>query len=390
MFGIYLHFPFCIRRCKYCDFITYAGKDELMADYAASLISELRIQRRQLPSLPSQVDTVFFGGGTPSLMRSDWVESVLNCIRGEFGLAPDTEITLEANPGTLSPALTNKLREAGVNRLSIGVQSFFERDLDLLGRIHNRSQAIEAIQTAREAGFCNLSLDLMFGIPGQSLADWQANLEQALALNVDHLSLYSLILEPGTQLFNDVRDGKLEVASEELGADMYELALDTLAAEGYGHYEISNWSRGEEFEARHNKIYWKNQPYLGVGAGAHSCINDLRVANTASIEQYIERLLKASPQNASAFPAAVETIELDAYTEQQETMMMGMRLTREGVLESAFQERFGVSIYQVFPNELKRITARGLAKWRDFPDGPHLVLTRRGILLGNQVFQEFV
>ena len=390
MFGIYLHIPFCRRRCKYCDFITYAGKDALMPGYYSALMSELRHQAITLKELPPQVDTIFFGGGTPSLMKGEWIQALIERIGSEFGLAEDVEISLEANPGTLLPGFTANLLTAGVNRLSIGVQSFAERDLALLGRIHNPSQAIDAIRSSRKAGFKNISLDLMFGIPGQSLADWQANLQQAIALQPDHLSLYSLILEPGTQLFDDVEAGRLQPVSEDLSADMFELAMDELEKEDFSHYEISNWSRGEAFEARHNKIYWKNQSYLGVGAGAHSSLNGLRVANTPSIEDYINKIGSLGSDSASAFPAAVETLKLDPYTMQQETMMLGMRLTREGVSAFAFEQRYGATIQGVFPREVENIIARKLAEWRNFPDGPHLVLTRGGVMLGNQVFQEFV
>ena len=390
MFGIYLHIPFCIRRCKYCDFITYAGKDELMPGYFTALMAELHHQASTLQDLPPQVDTIFFGGGTPSLMKGEWIEALIDSVRKEYALEKDAEISLEANPGTLSPSFPARLLEAGVNRLSIGVQSFFDRDLALLGRIHSPSQAVDAIHSARRAGFSNISLDLMFGIPGQSLADWQVNLHQAIALQPNHLSLYSLILEPGTQLFEDVQNGKLQPVSEDLSADMYELALDKLVEEGFSHYEISNWSRGEAFEARHNKIYWKNQPYLGVGAGAHSSLNGLRVANVTTIEEYIQRVNNLPAGLGNPSPAAEETLKLDPYTMQQETMMLGMRLTREGVSDHEFLDRFGKSIQDVFPKELERVLARKLVEWRIFPDGPHLVLTRGGVLLGNQVFQEFV
>jgi oxygen-independent coproporphyrinogen-3 oxidase len=390
MFGIYLHIPFCRRRCKYCDFITYAGKDELMPGYYAALMSELRHQANTLQDLPTRVDTIFFGGGTPSLMRGEWIRELIDCIRSDYGLAEGAEISLEANPGTLSPEYTASLLEAGVNRLSIGVQSFAERDLALLGRIHNSSEAVDAIHSARQAGFANISFDLMFGIPGQSLADWQANLRQAVRLEPDHLSLYSLILEPGTQLFDEVERGKIQPTSEDLSADMFELAMDMLAQEGYCQYEISNWARGEAFEARHNKIYWKNQPYLGVGAGAHSSLTGLRVANISSVEDYINKIRGLGSASDISFPAAVETLELDPYTVQQETMMLGMRLTREGVSEFEFMNRFGKRIVDVFPKEVDRIIARKLAEWREFSDGPHLVLTRKGVPLGNLVFQEFV
>jgi oxygen-independent coproporphyrinogen-3 oxidase len=390
MFGIYLHIPFCRRRCKYCDFITYAGKDELMPGYYAGLLSELRHQANTIQDLPPQVDTIFFGGGTPSLMKAEWIKSLVDCIREEFGLAKDAEISLEANPGTLLPGFIESLLEAGVNRLSIGIQSFAEGDLALLGRIHSPAQAMDAVLSARRAGFSNISLDLMFGIPGQTLTDWHANLKQAVALQPDHLSLYSLILEPGTRLFDDVQAGRIQSVSDDLSADMYEFAMDTLANAGYSQYEISNWARGETFEAQHNKIYWKNQPYLGVGAGAHSNLSAVRVANTTSVEDYIIRLSDLGSEAKGAFPAGEETIKLDAFTMQQETMMLGMRLTREGVSAHEFTERFGVSILDVFSKEVERIITRKLAEWRSFPDGPHLVLTKGGRLLGNQVFQEFV
>ena len=361
-----------------------------MPGYYAALMSELCHQAAIIENLPRPVDTIFFGGGTPSLIKVEWIEALIDCIRSEFGLAEDAEISLEANPGTLSHGFAAGLLNAGVNRLSIGVQSFAERDLTLLGRIHSPSQAIEAIHSTRQAGFMNISLDLMFGIPGQSLAGWKANLQQAIALQPDHLSLYSLILEPGTRLFDDVESGKTQPISDDLSADMYEFAIDKLTQDGYSHYEISNWASGDAFEARHNKIYWKNQDYLGVGAGAHSSLNGMRVANTPSIVNYILRLTESRPEANNAFPAAVETLKLDLFTTQQETMMLGMRLTKEGVSDFDFRDRFGAAIMDVFPKEVKRIIDNKLAEWRAFPDGPHLVLTRRGVLLGNQVFQEFV
>ena len=361
-----------------------------MPGYVDAMLAELRYQAANLQNLPHPVDTVYFGGGTPSLMKSEWVKLLIDCIRTEFGIAENAEISLEANPGTLSAGYSAELLEAGVNRLSIGVQSFAERDLVLLGRIHNPSQAIEAVNTAREAGFRNLSLDLMFGIPGQSLVDWQENLVQAAALKPTHLSLYSLIYEPGTQFYDEVQSGKLHPVSDDLSADMFELAIDWLPQNGFSQYEISNWSAGEDFEARHNKIYWKNLPYLGVGVGAHSSLDGLRVANISSPEEYLMRMANPGDGKGGGFPAGDETITVDTYTSEQETMMLGLRLTREGVSDSEFRERFGVAIQDVFHRELERIISRKLAEWRIFPDGPHLVLTKGGVMLGNQVFQEFV
>ena len=361
-----------------------------MPGYIAALGSELRWQAHHLHDLATQVDTVFFGGGTPSLMNPVWVRTLLDCIRNEFGLAQGAEVSLEVNPGTLSEAVATQLLEAGVNRLSIGAQSFVDRDLLLLGRIHNPAQALDAVRIARKAGFGNINLDLMFGLPRQSLGDWHDNLRQVLALGVEHLSLYSLILEPGTQLLAEVEAGELEPSSEDLNAEMYELATVTLAKEGFQQYEISNWSRGEAFEAKHNKIYWKNEAYLGVGAGAHSSIHGFRVANTPSMENYIKRNSDLALHKVGPFPAADEILKVDTFTAQQETMMMGLRLTREGVSEKSFRERFGVTIREVFPIEVERIITKGLADWRDFFDGPHLVLTPFGIPLGNQAFQEFV
>lgn len=389
MFGIYLHIPFCLRRCKYCDFITYAGKEELMPSYKSALIRELRHQARKIHGLPARADTVFFGGGTPSLMRAEWIREILDCARGEFRLASGAEISLEANPGTLAPGDFSSLLEAGVNRISIGVQSFDEGELALLGRIHGPDQAVEAVREARREGFRNISIDLMFSLPGQSLARWKENLYEALSLQPDHLSLYSLILEPGTRLFEEVRQGVLQPAEDELAAEMYELAQDELDKAGFTHYEISNWAREEAFEARHNKIYWKNQPYLGLGAGAHSYLSGIRTVNEKTAEEYI-RKMQAANLGSEAFPAAVEKLSLDLFTIQQETMMLGMRLTKEGVSEREFHDRFGVGIADVFPKEIERIIARKLAEWRDFSDGPHLVLTKGGALLGNQAFQEFV
>lgn len=390
MTAIYLHIPFCKRRCLYCDFFTCAGKEYLIPEYVDALCEELGSQN-QAACLEQGAGSVYFGGGTPSLLPVEAVLRIMREIQHKFTLLPGVEVTLEANPGTIDQPTLAGLRAAGVNRLSLGIQSFQEGDLRLLGRIHTSRQAIDAIEAARHAGFDNLSLDLIFGLPGQSLADWRENLERAAGLEPQHLSLYSLILEPGTALERQVSRGQLVLPDDDLAADMFELAMDCLPDLGFEQYEISNWAREERFESRHNKVYWQNGGYLGFGAGAHSSCGGYRFSNAASIEGYIHAL-KEPPREAGAIGSrAVEDItSIDRSTAMKETMMLGLRMTREGVSVEAFKARYQADLRVVFANEVRRLLKEGLVEWKERDGGTCLVLTHTGIMLGNQAFMEFV
>ena len=265
--GLYVHIPFCHTKCPYCDFNTYSGIESLIPGYVRALEREIRCWGALLGA--QQVNTIFFGGGTPSYVPRQAIADVLEAVHGAFRIAADAEVTMEANPGDLIDGQVSSLRQAGVNRLSIGVQSLDDALLSFLGRRHSAQEAVAAYRKARRDGFDNVSLDFMYGIAHQSLEQWRDTLEQALELSPEHLSLYCLTLEGGTPMERQTRLGEIPEADPDLAADMYLLAEDMLAQAGYRHYEISNWAK-PGMESRHNLTYWLNRPYLGVGPGART------------------------------------------------------------------------------------------------------------------------
>ncbi len=387
MYSLYIHVPFCQQRCSYCDFNTYAGQNDLRAAYVEALCREVALLAAAAgESLP--VHTVYFGGGTPSLLTPQQIECVLESIARHFSLQEGAEISLEANPDTVSAAYLRALRLVGVNRLSLGVQSAHPDDLRLLERSHDFVAVIRAVGWARAAGFDNLNLDLIFGIPHQPLARWRWTLDHALALAPEHLSLYALTLEHGTPLAHWVGHGLLPAPDADLAADMYLWADERLQEEGYTQYEISNWARPDK-ACRHNLQYWRSQPYLGLGAGAHGYAASTRTVNALTPAGYVRRLsADARPRPFPRTPATVEARALSPTDEMAETMMMGLRLTREGVSKRAFLQRFRREMLAVYAEPIQRLIAQGLLTWSE--DGEHLRLTRCGRLLGNWVFREFV
>lgn len=313
---------------------------------------------------------------------------MLESIHRHFALQENAEISLEANPETLGAAYLRALRAAGINRLSLGVQSAHPDDLRLLERGHDFVVVIRAVGWARAAGFDNLNLDLIFGLPHQPLSRWQWTVNQALMLRPEHFSLYALTLEHGTPLAHWVSRGLLPAPDADLAADMYVWADERLKEEGYTQYEISNWARPGR-ACRHNLQYWRNQPYLGLGAGAHGYAAGVRTVNVLTPAGYIRRLgADALPLAFPRTPATVEVRRLSPIDEMAETMMMGLRLTREGVSRAAFARRFGHDMLAVYGAVIRRLVAQGLLVWSE--DGDRLRLTARGRLLGNWVFREFV
>lgn len=384
-YSIYLHIPFCTHRCGYCDFNTYAGLEGLIPRYALALRREITLAAQAAGErLPAH--TVFFGGGTPSLLPASEMEGILCALHDSFTLVEGAEITLEANPGTLSPEYLRDLHRLGANRLSLGVQSANPRELRLLERQHSYNDVIQAVTWARQAGFDNLNLDLIFGLPEQTLATWQHTLELALGLRPEHFSLYALTLEHGTPFGHWAERGLLPLPDPDLAADMYEWAGERLEADGYVHYEISNWSRGESLVCRHNLQYWRDLPYIGLGAGAHGYAGGVRTANVLAPAAYIQRCLEGETQAFPRTPATASATPVDRQSEIGEMMMMGLRLTREGVSDAVFRERFGQGLLDLFPRQIERLAQIGLLEWAS----DSLRLTPRGRLLGNQVFMEFV
>jgi len=389
---LYLHIPFCRKRCSYCDFNTCAGFEQLIPAYLSALCTEIdKVSAAAESQLP--VHTVYFGGGTPSLLTARQVLELMEGIRSRFEVLDGAEITLEANPGTISRQQLRELRSVGVNRLSFGMQSANQDELDLLERLHDTYGVIEAVNWARQAGFDNLSLDLIYGLPDQTLEKWQFSLDMAVQLAPEHLSLYSLTLEEGTRLHHWASRGWINWPDDDLTADMYLWAMDQLEGAGYHQYEISNFARktteGKFLASRHNLQYWRNQTYLGFGAGAHGSSSKLRVANETGLKEYIELCHSKVVNRFPVGPAAAEVIEIDRFSEMQETMMVGLRLTDEGVSRQVFKERFGVELCDVFGREIAELIGFGLLEWGK--DGEErLRLTKRGRPLGNQAFMRFV
>jgi oxygen-independent coproporphyrinogen-3 oxidase len=384
--GLYVHVAFCQTKCFYCDFNTYAGLGRLIEPYTDALEREIRGLPPALPGVgllpagPFRIGSVFFGGGTPSLLALDQVNRILTAAR-EWSLATEAEITVEINPDDPSVDYFRGLRSLGVNRISLGVQTLDDQMLRRLGRRHDAATAVEAYERARASGFDNVSLDLMFGLPEQTLEHWERTLDQILRLGPEHLSLYNLTIEPDTPFASWHAAGTLSVPDDDLAADMYQAAIDRLGAAGYAHYEISNWAKSagtRDLRAQHNLRYWRNQPYFGVGAGAHSSYAGFRYANLRSPQKYIAAVGARQPTADSVEP-------IDEPLEQGETMMLGLRLS-EGVSVAAFQHRFGRSPEAAFGDVIAELREVGLLEIAD----DRIQLTPRGRFLGNEVFCRFL
>jgi oxygen-independent coproporphyrinogen-3 oxidase len=385
--SLYLHIPFCSHRCAYCDFNTYAGQEGSIPAYVDALCREIEFTGRNAPEKLT-LHTVFFGGGTPSLLTPIQFAVVLRSISDAFILS-EPEITIEANPGTVSLADLRDLHSLGINRISYGVQSANPSELRMLERTHSYFDVIKAVTWARRAGFDNLNLDLIYGLPLQTLDDWSATVKLILGIAPEHLSLYALTLEHGTPFGRWSARGLIPTPDPDLAAEMYEWAGETLEFAGYQHYEISNWSK-LGLECRHNLQYWRGLPYLSAGAGAHGYANGYRYSNVLRIKTYIERLNRQPCECLdSPFPLTPATVKHHRQTLQDdmsEFMMTALRLTREGVSTQTFRERFGREMKAVFGEEVEDLIRLGLLEWQ----ANRLCLTRRGRLLGNQVFLRFV
>jgi|AP95_1055475.scaffolds.fasta_scaffold09354_2 oxygen-independent coproporphyrinogen-3 oxidase len=394
--GLYLHVPFCETKCPYCDFNTYAGIEDQIPGYVDAVENELRDWGNLLSHPP--VRTIFLGGGTPSYLPPDDIKSILTTIGQSYGIDERAEITMECNPGDVTPERAASWIDSGVNRISMGAQSFDDGLLKLLGRRHSAAEARTAFKTLRGAGFSNQSLDLMYGLPHQTLVQWTDSLDSTLELEPDHISLYGLQIEDGTPLQVDVAKGRYPVPDDDLAADMYEAAQSKLGENGFAQYEISNWSKAG-MESQHNLIYWRNEPYLGVGPGAHSWLAGSRFANLKSPRRYVAILGKGAsdagerdpgepdPVTAMRMPAGpVEQVDVTTPAiDVAETMMMGMRLN-EGVSMARFKTRFKAKLSDVFPDEIERLLEIGLIEVTD----DAVRLSDRGFLLGNEVFAEFI
>jgi oxygen-independent coproporphyrinogen-3 oxidase len=405
--GLYIHIPFCERKCPYCDFNTYAGLEATHQATVDALCTEMA--RWADPLNKRVITTLFIGGGTPTVLTAAQLQQLFDAIHRTFHVAPAAEITCEANPGTVDREKFATLRALGVNRLSMGVQSFQPHDLNFLGRIHSVDDVTIAYESACRAGFENINLDFIFGLPGQSERAWEATLDRALALAPAHISLYSLIVEPNTPLFHWVESGTVAAPDDDLAATLYEIAMERLANAGYLHYEVSNWARQTtpadarsetpHFACRHNLIYWRNEEYLGVGPGAHS---HMRITETSESAYGSGQTQGGEPTErrwgnrkpVASYNRRVKDNEpLEEFVEvipprlaMGESMMLGLRLVREGVRLDRFVTLHGAAAVDVFASELEQLRDSGLLT----VDDERIRLTPHGLLMGNQVFLQFL
>lgn len=393
--ALFVFVPFCKIKCTYCDFNAYANLARVMEPYANSVTREIETRHgRRHDGAPLQAKSIYFGGGTPSLVPAAHIEKIMRACASTFAIASDAEITLEANPGTVDAEKLSALRGLGINRLSLGVQSFDDAVLRRLNRGHTVSDALATYDLARQAGFDNISLDFIYGLPLQTLDDLRTTLERAVALAPEHLSLYALKVEEGTGLKHQIRRGQYPTPDDDLAADMYEYAAGALAAAGYEQYEISNWAsvgaRQLPFPSRHNLTYWRNEPYFGFGAGAHSCLAGARSWNVLSPVEYIHRVERGET-------AEQGREEIGRELEMAETMILGLRLNA-GIEFDAFAARYGEDAQSKYGARIEELLGLGLLESLDKekpeghsrPFGSGVRLTARGRLLSNQVFWRFL
>jgi putative oxygen-independent coproporphyrinogen III oxidase len=372
----YFHIPFCAQICYYCDFNKVFFHGQPVDEYLKAMENEMK---RTVEAFPTdRLDTLFVGGGTPTVLEMKQLDFFLQSIYKHFRFSiHEAEFTFEANPNELSKEKLQLLKEAGVNRLSFGVQTFDDSLLKAIGRTHRYEDVMKTIALAKEIGFENISIDLMYGLPQQTLAQFQTDLEIAFSLDIQHISAYSLIIEPKTIFYNLMRKGKLSLPTEEEEAQMYEEAMRQMEIHGYRQYEISNYAR-PSFESRHNLTYWNNEEYYGIGAGAHSYVGGVRRANIKPINKYIETVQE------TGFPY-LEVHHVTVSEQMEEEMFLGLRKT-EGVSKQRFLEKFGMSVHDVFGRAIAAEKQKGLLEETQ----THIRLTHRGKLLGNEVFQAFI
>lgn len=402
--SIYLHIPFCKHRCAYCDFNTYAGQEAMIPAYVEALIKEIEWLGKRLPFTNYQsTQTIFFGGGTPSLLSESQFDSVMSALSSAFTLSASAEVTIEANPGTISPEKLDAIRKAGINRISFGVQSTVTEELQMLERSHDFFTVIDAVTTARKAGFDNLNLDLIYALPEQTLQSWQTTVKRILELEPEHISAYALTLEHGTPFGRWSQRGLLPIPDPDLAADMYEWTMDYLATSGYTQYEISNWAKqsaedrrpkaeAPAFACHHNIQYWRSLPYFGLGAGAHGYAGGYRYSNALRIKTYIDRLTNSEISNLP-FPISPAAVNHHKQTQQDDIsdyMINNLRLVNAGIADSDFRSRFGAGLLEIFPKEIEELIRTGLLEKKTSDGSEVFRLTKRGRLLGNQVFMRFV
>ncbi len=370
--GIYIHIPFCTKKCHYCSFNSVENQQRLIEPYISALLKE--IEGRSSDVKQYKAKSIYIGGGTPTILKASHLNMILDGCRRHFSLQRNIEITIEANPKTVDDNKLLELKSAGFNRISIGIQSFNDEELKLLGRQHNSDDGIYAFMSARDADFDNIGIDLIYGIPNQKIEDWENTLNKAIKLEPEHISIYSLSIENGTLFDKYTTENKILPLSDDEAADMYNTAYTKLKQEGYIPYEISNFSKPGYF-SKHNQIYWNNEEYIGIGAGAYSYINKKRLWNVSDIKKYIEKNGKAIEGQED-----LKTAQILA-----ETIMVRLR-TIDGIDICRLNSMFKIDFLKQYKEKISKLTAAGLIEIAD----NHLRLTRKGILLMNEVAVEFV
>ncbi len=374
--GFYIHIPFCKLKCFYCDFNSYTNfNEDEISDYFMALKKEIDLYSVVLKNYA--IKTIFIGGGTPSLVNENHIAEVLSYCRNKFNIIDEAEITIETNPGTLNKSKLLKFKESGINRLSIGLQAWQNSLLKSIGRIHNNEEFYKNILDSKQIGFNNINVDLIFGIPGQTLDDWNETLDRVVELGVTHISAYSLKVEENTKFGDLFEKGKLTLIDDEIDREMYYKTIEKLGNNNLEQYEISNFSK-KNFECKHNLIYWMAEEYIGLGAGAHSYFKSKRYNNPLNPGEYIKEIMK------ERLPCCNIEI-LDEKDKMSEYMFLGLRLIK-GIIIKEFYYKFGKNIFDVYNSELQKLINKNLI----FIENDYIKLTTNGLDFANEVFMEFV
>ncbi|MCA1292963.1 radical SAM family heme chaperone HemW [Paenibacillus sp. alder61] len=375
--AVYIHIPFCTNKCFYCDFNSYVLKDQPVMDYLRALDREMELTVQATP--PEEIKTIFVGGGTPTVLNPQEMEYFLNSVRRHFpNWADDIEFTMEANPGTTDAEKLAVMKAGGVNRVSFGVQAFQNELLSGIGRIHNTDDVYRSLENARNAGLHNLSIDLMFGLPNQTVEMLDYSVSRALELGLPHYSIYSLKVEENTLFHTLYQKNQLPLPGEEDELKMYLLLMDRMKAAGYKQYEISNFAK-PGYESRHNITYWRNEDYYGLGAGAHGYVKRRRHINIKGVNPYVEACKQGLPR--------LEQFEVTKEEAMEDFVMVGLRML-DGIRLSHFAEQFGSSLEETFRSPLHKMTSAGLLEMHEDHGGYRL--SEKGVLFGNEVFAEFI
>lgn len=373
--GVYIHIPFCISKCKYCDFVSSSEINDMTDGYVKALKAEIEMYSDRF--LQYEVKTIFIGGGTPSILDLTKLESIVDELYKRFNISKNIEFTIESNPGTLTENKLKKYTDIGINRLSIGLQSFNNDILKTIGRIHSTDDFIKSYSLARNAGFKNINIDLIYSLPGQTIEDWENTLRKVIELKPEHISAYSLKIEEGTPFDKLLAENRLQLPSDDEDRQMYDMAIKLLGKSRIEQYEISNFSK-KGYECRHNLVYWNNEEYLGLGVSAHSYIDSNRFANTKDVHEYIDLISQGK--------SPIITEELKTKRDEMiETVFLSLRLNR-GLELKKFEERFNISIFDIYGDKIDKLVNQRLLSI----DKESIKLTRYGMDVSNQVFIEFL